>query len=197
MFADGGLDAGRLALVHYNAEFPTCGLDLSPSFWRKHTKEGDSGKLPASVQRLLEMGIISDENLHRDTEPADPEGWERVQTAACLAEYCSAKEIGLKLLFHKFTTGAMQQLGWPIPDLLRCIFGNPFRVVSFDPRWRTEDVLGVARGIYEERAFDRLPLLADALMDAGCDDEQVLGHCRDEGPHARGCWVVDLVLGKE
>jgi hypothetical protein len=81
--------------------------------------------------------------------------------------------------------------------LIRCIFGNPFRPVAFDSRWRTEDVLGLARGIYEDRAFDRLPLLADALMDAGCDDQQVLGHCRSEGPHARGCWVVDLALGKE
>jgi hypothetical protein len=69
--------------------------------------------------------------------------------------------------------------------------------LGHDPRWRTSDTLGLARGIYEERAFDRMPLLADALMDAGCDDEQVLSHCRSEGPHVRGCWVVDLVLGKE
>jgi hypothetical protein len=77
------------------------------------------------------------------------------------------------------------------------IFGNPFRPVAFDPRWRTEYTDGLARGIYEDRAFDRLPLLADALMDAGCADEQVLGHCQSDGPHVRGCWVVDLVLGKE
>jgi hypothetical protein len=81
--------------------------------------------------------------------------------------------------------------------MLRCIFGNPFRPVAFDPSWRTADAIGLARGIYEDRAFDRLPLLADALMDAGCPDEQVIGHCRSEGPHVRGCWVVDLVLGKE
>jgi hypothetical protein len=80
--------------------------------------------------------------------------------------------------------------------LLRDIVGNPFRPVAFDPRWRSADAVGLARGIYDERAFDRLPLLADALMDAGCDHEQVLGHCRSEGPHVRGCWVVDLVLGK-
>ncbi len=80
---------------------------------------------------------------------------------------------------------------------LRDLFGNPFRPVAFDPRWRTADTVGLARGIYEDRAFDRLPLLADALMDAGCADVQVIGHCRSEGPHVRGCWVVDLVLGKE
>jgi hypothetical protein len=81
--------------------------------------------------------------------------------------------------------------------LLRCIFGNPFRPVAFDPRWRTADAVALARGIYDERAFDRLPLLADALMDAGCDREDVLSHCRGDRPHVRGCWVVDLVLGKE
>jgi len=79
----------------------------------------------------------------------------------------------------------------------RDIFGNPFRPVAFDARWRTADVLGLARGIYEDRAFDRMPLLADALMDAGCDSDDLLTHCRGDGPHVRGCWVVDLVLGKE
>jgi hypothetical protein len=82
-------------------------------------------------------------------------------------------------------------------ELVREVVGNPFRPVAVDPRWRSADVVGLARGIYEDRAFDRLPLLADALMDAGCDDEQLIGHCRSDGPHVRGCWVVDLVLGKE
>jgi hypothetical protein len=84
-----------------------------------------------------------------------------------------------------------------LATLIRDIFGNPFRPVAFDPRWRTDDAVGLARGIYEDRAFDRLPLLADALMDAGCDSDDILSHCRGEGPHVRGCWIVDLVLGKE
>jgi hypothetical protein len=92
-----------------------------------------------------------------------------------------------------------EQLTWPTPaewcHLTRDIFGNPFRPAVFDPKWRTTDVLCIAQGVYEDRAFDRLPLLADALMDARCADEQVLGHCRGDG-HVRGCWVVDLVLGK-
>jgi hypothetical protein len=89
----------------------------------------------------------------------------------------------------------------PSPDiwcvLIRDIFGNPFRPVTFDPRWRTSDSVGLATGIYEDRAFDRLPILADALIDSGCDDEQVLRHCRSAGPHVRGCHVVDWVLAKE
>jgi hypothetical protein len=55
----------------------------------------------------------------------------------------------------------------------------------------------IAQGIYAGRAFDRLPILHDALLDAGCDDEAILSHCRCEGPHVRGCWVIDLLLGKE
>ena len=82
-------------------------------------------------------------------------------------------------------------------DLIRCIFGNPFRPVTLDPSWRTSTVVALAEGIYADRAFERLPILADALQDAGCGNEDVLAHCRSDGPHARGCWVVDLLLGKE
>ncbi len=81
-------------------------------------------------------------------------------------------------------------------DLLRDIFGNPFRPVVFDPAWRSESAVGVARGIYEDRAFERMPILADALQDAGCDHADILTHCREPGTRVRGCWVVDLVLGK-
>jgi hypothetical protein len=77
------------------------------------------------------------------------------------------------------------------------VFGNPFRPVAVEPAWRTADVMLLARGIYAEKAFDRMPILADALQDAGCDNATVLDHCRGEGPHVRGCWVVDLVLGRE
>lgn len=80
--------------------------------------------------------------------------------------------------------------------LLRDIFGNPFRPVALSPSWLTSTVLSLAEGIYADRAFDRLPILADALQDAGCDNADVLSHCRFDGPHVRGCWVVDQVLGK-
>jgi hypothetical protein len=81
-------------------------------------------------------------------------------------------------------------------QVLRDVFGNPFRRVEFDPTWRTSTAVLLARGIYDGDWFDRLPILADALQDAGCEDADLLGHCRGPGPHVRGCWVVDLVLGK-
>jgi hypothetical protein len=79
----------------------------------------------------------------------------------------------------------------------RCIFGNPFRPVSFCEEWRTDTAVALARQMYESREFGAMPILADALQDAGCDNEDILSHCRGDGPHVRGCWVVDLVLGKE
>ena len=84
----------------------------------------------------------------------------------------------------------------PLVELLREVFGNPFSPVTFRAEWRTETVVALARGIYAERAFDRLPILADALQDAGCTGEAILAHCRGPGPHIRGCWVTDACIGK-
>jgi hypothetical protein len=80
--------------------------------------------------------------------------------------------------------------------VLRDLFGDPPKPVPFAPRWRTPTVLALAEGAYEERDPTRLPVLADALEEAGCDDAAVLGHCRAGGQHHRGCWVVDVVLRK-
>src|SRR5262249_38952959 len=92
-------------------------------------------------------------------------------------------------------------LGWGkvkfFADVVRDVIGNPFRFRSFQQRWRTSDTVGLARGIYDERAFDRLPFLADALMDAGCDREDVISHCRSAGRHFRGCWLIDVILDRQ
>ncbi|HJZ55855.1 MAG TPA: hypothetical protein VKE74_12880 [Gemmataceae bacterium] len=67
----------------------------------------------------------------------------------------------------------------------------------FNPSWRTSTALALAGGIYADRAFDRLQILADALEDAGCENADILSHCRDPKlTHVRGCWAVDLVLAK-
>jgi hypothetical protein len=82
--------------------------------------------------------------------------------------------------------------------LLRDIFGNPFRPVSFSPAWRTDTAVTLARQMNESRDYSAMPILADALQDAGCDNTDILAHCRDaNATHVRGCWVVDLVLGKQ
>lgn len=79
--------------------------------------------------------------------------------------------------------------------LVRELFGNPFRPVTFAPEWLTPGVVGLARTAYDEGSYDLLGILGDALEDAGCRDADILGHCRQPGGHVRGCWVVDGVLG--
>ena len=84
-------------------------------------------------------------------------------------------------------------------NVFRDIVGNPFQplvVVLEWLAWNDGTLRKIAQAIYEERAFDRLPILADALEDAGCDNADLLAHCRSDGEHVRGCWVVDLLLGK-
>lgn len=80
--------------------------------------------------------------------------------------------------------------------LARCIFGDPFHPITLEPSLLTDTVVNLARTIYDERAFDRLPVLADALEEARVTEPDLLNHCRQPSVHARGCWVVDLVLGK-
>jgi hypothetical protein len=94
-------------------------------------------------------------------------------------------------------TGAANSEAFVQIHLLRDIFGNPFRPVALDPSWLTPNVSALAQTIYTDRAFDTMPVLADALEEAGCTSEDILAHCRGDGPHVRGCWVVDLLLGKE
>jgi hypothetical protein len=83
-------------------------------------------------------------------------------------------------------------------DLLRDIFSNPFKLPAVQPawlKWNHRTIPGIARGIYDDRAFDRLGILADALEDAGCTDAVILNHCREPGTHVRGCWLIDLLMG--
>jgi hypothetical protein len=92
--------------------------------------------------------------------------------------------------------------------IVRCIFGPlPFRPIMIEPTCSTPTITNLAQTIYNDRevwnnpasrsSFDQLPILADALEEVGCTDADLLAHCRGDGPHARGCWVIDLLLGKE
>jgi hypothetical protein len=82
-------------------------------------------------------------------------------------------------------------------DLLRDIVGpRLFRTTKVCPSWRTSTAIALARKMYESRDYSLMPILADALQDAGCDNQDILNHCRGSGPHVRGCWVVDQLLEK-
>ncbi len=82
---------------------------------------------------------------------------------------------------------------------MREIFGNPFEPAILEQGWLSHNngiVLQLAQRIYDDDDFSEMPILADALEEAGCEDEAILEHCRSTFPHARGCWVVDLLLSK-
>jgi hypothetical protein len=92
---------------------------------------------------------------------------------------------------------AQQEMELLIRRLINEVHGNPFRPAAFSPQWRTSTAVALAEQMYESRDFGAMPILADALQDAGCNCDDILAHCRDTSlTHIRGCWVVDLVLGK-
>ena len=82
-------------------------------------------------------------------------------------------------------------------DTIRELFGNPFRPVVLNPRWLTSTVIGIAESIDRHAQYHNMPILADALEEAGCDNSDILTHCRADQPHARGCWVLDLLTGRK
>jgi hypothetical protein len=83
-----------------------------------------------------------------------------------------------------------------LADGYRDLIPNPFLPLAWNPEWFTSTVRAMAAHIYDSREFSAMPILADGLQDAGCNDEQILTHCRASKPHARGCWVLDAILGK-
>jgi hypothetical protein len=127
--------------------------------------------------------------------------------AACHAAMKAGWQAGFSAMASAATVGKRaDQWAWQ-SAMLRDLFGNPFRPTTIDPTWRAWHdgiIVKLAEAAYQERTLPsglfetgRLAVLADALEEAGCADEQILGHLRGPGPHVRGCWVVDLLLGKE
>jgi hypothetical protein len=151
--------------------------------WRVTTGESDLPPWLVLEGRFAEGEVTLDELLADDQERRWwwPDPWHLVSNV-----------VRRGLFIHPF-----EGVGHAYCDLTRDIFGNPFRPVAFSPTWRTDTAIALARQMYESRDFGAMPILADALQDAGCDNDDILSHCRDANqPHVRGCWVLDLLLGK-
>jgi hypothetical protein len=196
-----------------------CGRSVLSEF---RSERADAERVLELVERYAD-GLASFEDIKREYDvvrsPREA-GWSAVK-AACspyrhqqvtpdfdAAQWASRSVIGFApIAWVKRNPGQRQQSKGAISatetarskvvELLRCIVGNPFRSVGFDPRWRSETVGALATGIYADRAFDRLPILADALEEAGCDVAEILDHCRRCDGHHRGCWVMKLVLDRD
>ena len=136
---------------------------------------------------------VGGENEHLLSEEDE---WEMTDRCKRVAFYWMSPRSAGSAAYRAHKDRAM---GWPTLPLLRDVFGNPFRLLSVQRHWLTwndRTIPKLAQTIYDDRRFDLLPILADALEEAGCDNADILAHCRGPGPHVRGCWVVDLLLGK-
>jgi hypothetical protein len=136
--------------------------------------------------------------LARATTAIGGAAWASTRQSAWLAAWDAALDARMAARdFQQPRTDYERERAWQA-DLLHDLFGNPFRPGALDPFWLAYDggaVQKLARVIYDEDRFGDLPVLADALEEAGCDCAEVLEHCRARRPHNRGCWVVDLALG--
>ena len=178
-FADGLASSDELGHASYYAEAALFAIDAKVE---RYSRE----------QRAIRCGWLNPEDAVEEKgirrREGDAVSFEVARLAAVCAEQSAAAPPWI-LLYRPEPIFSFA--------VVHDVMGNPFRRVAFDPAWRTSDAVLLARGIYDECAFDRLPVLAGALQDAGCSNEDILNHCCGSGPHVRGCRVVDLVLGKE
>ena len=126
--------------------------------------------------------------------------WVAALTASMCASEAIAGSTELRARAASFETSVESGRFYNEPwqsNLIRCIFGNPFRPVTFDPTRLTPASVALAKSIHTGRSFNLVADLADALEEAGCCDVAMLNHCRKPGEHAGGCWVIDAVLGVE
>jgi hypothetical protein len=141
------------------------------------------------IAELYGDGLTDDEELKRACEESfgeddDTVFWVSDNTAETKADHSRA--------WKSYEAERAEQC-----QLLQCIAGNVFRPVSLAPAVLAMQggvVVRMATAIYNDRRWEDMPLLGDALEEAGCDDQTVLDHCRGSGPHARGCFVVDAIL---
>lgn len=198
--ADGVASDDKIREASYWAETPTFGYD----FDAHHTHTWNDGP---GVQRLIQMGVYTSDDARRTKgELGDEQTRSRLLNAANIAYHVLYQidngELDRHLLKH-----LSDQKEWPRGWLVREIAGNPFCPISISSSilaWNDGIVVRLAQAAYDERILPagtldntRLLILADALEEAGCTDEQILAHLRGGGEHYRGCWVIDLLLGKK
>ena len=195
-YADGLASDGELAKARRNAQDAWTTLNKAqPEAYKRSRDAGEAGCI--LIAAIDAAGSSTDKDAF---------------AGACSASTCAAHAAGHQaasrgapatydtpaIYVREELAGRQKQYAYH-SQLLHDIFGNPFRFVSISLSWLAWNggaICKMAQAIYDDRTFDRLPLLADALEDAGCADADILAHCRQLGVHVRGCWVVDLLLGK-
>jgi hypothetical protein len=163
-----------LARIHSDRDQSNNWLRSAIEFGEKWAETGSPPFGVDDLQRAL---------AHRNESPNEND-WELI-AGVCVANVPSHSYIPSDPAFDRARA-----------DLYRDLIPNPFLPLTWNPDWFTSTVRDLASHISTAREFTSMPILADALQDAGCDDEQILTHCRANKPHARGCWVLDAILGK-
>lgn len=163
--------------------------------------DGLAAEVEVRMARAVAGWLLQDGDLrfkvqfesHTEVPPGRDAEYEAVQLLRTAGLTRAIVPLGYRCSFWKSVSVATSTPA----ALVREVLGNPFRLVCFDPDWRTSATLAIARSMYENRDFTAAPILADALEDAGCEDATILDHLRHAPTHVRGCWAVDEVLGKE
>jgi hypothetical protein len=185
LYADGLITKDQLNGA-VDASMRSCEQD-----WRRRR----AARVPSSRHTFERGALDALDRVHRGESVRAGVARAVAETWAFAAMFAAHEEYTAEKLHSLQASEAARQA-----DLLRDMVGNPFRPSALDSvwlAWNDRCVERLARAAYEERAYQRLPILHDALLDAGCDDERLLAHCRTAEGHVRGCWVLDLLLGKE
>jgi hypothetical protein len=191
-FADGQATQYELNRAEYSAEAASFGYELdNQRFSPSHPYRMEV------VPRLVEIGALPESSLSGGEWEVDEVTRRSLVSAASLAECCARIDAPSSFSWWYEWISCVN---WPGRWLVDCVFGNPFRPVALKPSlltWHGGLPVSMARQIYDSRDFTDMSVLADGLEEAGCQDQDILSHCRSGGEHVRGCWVVDMVLGKK
>jgi hypothetical protein len=174
-----------------------------------HLLEHEDSRRAVELTEQYADGLVSQQELNRACYhaqevmfvPGNP-AWKPALVATWEDAWLATHELSILpewkwLVGHVSESLTLDLFQTQQAGVLRCIVGNPFCAVTLSPAWQTANVVALAQAIYQDRQFDTLPILADALEDAGCTNTDILNHCRQPGEHTRGCWVVDTILGKQ
>jgi hypothetical protein len=165
----------------------TGGIVLTEGNWLAWTNP--VSMLSLFEERQRKLGLLVEASRHAGLDALLP------PPLVLLVE--ASRHAGLEVLLSTYYQGrGLPEHRKRLCDLIRDVIGYPCRPVALDAAWQTPAAVALAQTIYDERRFSDLPILADALEEASCDNADLLAHCRGPGPHVRGCWVVDLILGK-
>ncbi len=154
---------------------------------------GASQKRLRKVLKYIDFAAVADASRYTVGEDTASGWW----SARCVAGLCAEEPSSWA---SAVVWGASLLNDADRAAIIHDVFGNPYRPIAIKPSWRwwhDGTIVNIAAAIYDERSYRMLPILADALEDAGCDNGDILSHLRGSGPHVRGCWALDLILGKE